>query len=544
MLGQLFAKVITFFINSILFRYLSPRIVGITSFLEFIQGTVLFFSREAIRLSALRINTRSAEYGVSTSHDNVLQTAANLAHVSMWIGLPLSIALISWQYTNMNSFYVSLPLFHGSLLCIWISIILELAMEPLYVVNQLMLNYGTRSRFEGLAVTIGCTVHFCIVYGFHNQMLPFWFLRLTHIQSSSYEQEIWKEGTAILAFSIGKLAHSLTLLLCYSYDYWRNIARENLCNWKLTKIKDKENSKVSYYFHKDITEHFKKVYFQLCFKHLLGEGDKLIINSLCTIEEQGIYSMLSNYGSLVTRLLFAPIEESLRLFLTRLLAEREKKKLNLSMDVLANLIKFYTYLSIPIIIFGPLVSPFLLQFIIGSKWSTTSLLGTIRVYCFYIPFLAMNGIFEAFFQSVASGDEILKHSYFMMCFSGIFLFDSWVFIELLDLSIYGLIISNIISMVLRIVYCWKFILNFYDKLDNEHGFYHRFQHMKPVLWLSLLVATFDWILIGHVKNFHQFTINVLLAMILVGLMVFEERAAIKELLRGRFSPSGTSEKMT
>lgn len=129
----------------------------------------------------------------------------------------------------------------------------------------------------------------------------------------------------------------------------------------------------------------------------------MIINSLCTVEEQGIYALLSNYGSLLTRLLFAPIEESLRLFLARLLSSHNPKNLKLSIEVLVNLTRFYIYLSLMIIVFGPANSSFLLQFLIGSKWSTTSVLDTIRVYCFYIPFLSLNGIFEAFFQSVATG---------------------------------------------------------------------------------------------------------------------------------------------
>ena len=56
MMGQLFTKLVTFILNNLLIRFLSPRIFGITAFLEFIQGTVLFFSRDAIRLSALRIS--------------------------------------------------------------------------------------------------------------------------------------------------------------------------------------------------------------------------------------------------------------------------------------------------------------------------------------------------------------------------------------------------------------------------------------------------------------------------------------------------------
>lgn len=42
MMGQLFTKLVTFVLNNLLIRFLSPRIFGITAFLEFIQGTVLF----------------------------------------------------------------------------------------------------------------------------------------------------------------------------------------------------------------------------------------------------------------------------------------------------------------------------------------------------------------------------------------------------------------------------------------------------------------------------------------------------------------------
>lgn len=532
MMGQLFTKVITFVLNNILVRFLSPRIFGITAFLDFIVGTVLFFSREAIRLSTLRIKDHEEEAFESSEESkgrsDVLQTAVNFAHISMRIGVPLSVVLITWQYRNISSYFVNLPYFTWSIFLIWSSIIVELLSEPLFIVNQFMLNYGKRSQYESLSVTVGCLVNCAVVFLFEKS----W------IFADTEKLESVREGVAILAFALGKLTHSLVLLICYYSDYLKTFAPRKLFSLRLTKI-PAGNSKRDYYFQHDISEHFKKVYFQLCFKHLLTEGDKLIINSLCTVEEQGIYSLLSNYGSLITRLLFAPIEESLRLFLARSLANEKTKNLKLSMEVLLNITRFYVYLSLLILIFGPINSSFLLQFLIGSKWSTTSVLDTIRVYCFYLPFLAMNGIFEAFFQSVASGDQILRHSYLMMVFSGIFLASSWLLIDYFELSISGLIFSNIINMTLRLSYCIRFINKFYNELfTDSSSFFASFRNFKGLTILSVVVWIIDWWVVGFVKNFRQFFLNVALALFLLSVILVKERNSLKELFgKNRISTS-------
>lgn len=539
MMGQLFTKLVTFVLNNLLIRFLSPRIFGITAFLEFIQGTVLFFSRDAIRLSTLRISDSgngivdgdSEDYQETHYKSKVLQTAVNFSHIPLWIGFPLSIGLTAWQYRNINAYFITLPFFTWSIFLIWLSIIVELLSEPFFIVNQFMLNYAARSRFESIAVTTGCIVNFIVVYAVQQSRYP---MGIVTADSD-------KEGIAILAFALGKVAHSITLLACYYWDYHKNFKPKKLFSTRLTKIKSSESNELkknysknsSYFFQNDILEHFKKVYFQLCFKHLLTEGDKLIINSLCTVEEQGIYALLSNYGSLLTRLLFAPIEESLRLFLARLLSSHNQKNLKLAIEVLVNLTRFYIYLSLMIIVFGPVNSSFLLQFLIGSKWSTTSVLDTIRVYCFYIPFLSLNGIFEAFFQSVATGDQILKHSYFMMAFSGIFLLNSWALIEKLKLSIEGLILSNIINMILRILYCGVFLNKFHRELFTDSSFFFNFKDFKTVIVAGLTVCLVDWWFIGYVKNLQQFFINVLFALGLLALIMVKERQTIQSLINKR-----------
>ncbi|AGO13167.1 AaceriAFR015Wp [[Ashbya] aceris (nom. inval.)] len=523
MMGQLFGKLVTFVLHNVLVRFLSPRIFGITSFLDFLSSTVLFFSREAIRLATLRIKTDGDGWR-GDEMSAVLQTAVNFANIPICIGVPLSIVLAVWQYSNLNSYFTQLPFFSWSIYLVLFSIVAELASEPLYVVNQFMLNYRKRSQFEGTAVAISCLVNFAVIYWYEN-----WVNGSGETVHDNYKQE----GIAVLAFALGKVARAMTLLTLYYVDYLRHLAHKKLFSLSLTKVRVSDSA-YSVYFDSDVLQHFRKVYFQLCFKHLLTEGDKLIINSLCTVEEQGIYSLLSNYGSLITRMLFAPIEESLLLFLTRLLSNKTQQNLHICMRVLVNLVKFYLYLAMVIVIFGPTNSSFLLKFLIGSKWSSTSVLETIRVYCFYLPFLSMNGILEAFFASVASGDEILRHSYLMMLLSGVFLLNCWIFLAHFNLSLEGLIFSNIINMTLRIIYCSNYISGFYKRLfaeSKQTSLSVNFAGFKKILLLCIVVAYVDWSIIGYVQNIRQFLVNILLSVTLVLAMAYNERKLLLEFLQ-------------
>lgn len=550
-LQQFFTKILTFVMNNLLIRYLSPKVFGIMAFLTFLHDTCLFFSREAIRICILRISNVSEKdeteekrkdmLNIENISKNNLQSIINFSYVPLIIGVPLSSILFVWQYNKINLYFKSLPHFQLSIFILWVSIIMELCAEFFYNLNQYLLNYNTRSKFEGMSLTLGNLVNFLTIYFTINA-----------------KATISEEGVAILGFSLGKLAFSSVLLGLYYIDYKRNFQPYNKFSLLLTIIKPEHDDdgvnniynskKKTYYFNEEILTHFKKVYFQMCFKHLLTEGDKLIINSLCSIEEQGIYSLLANYGSLITRILFQPIEETTRLFLTKVFSSTtssftsqknfSKQTLTLSFQVISNIIKGYLYLSILILIFGPINSSYLLKFLIGSKWSSTTVLETIRTYCCYLPLLSMNGILEAFFQSVASGDEIVKQSYMMMALSAVFMTNCYVFIKIYNLSLEGLILSNGISMVLRITYCAVFISHFYRKnlpseLVSSHTVKQLFnlQHIRNIGIVSIFFWLFVYTCVGKfTHNFKQLLLNAVIASVLVLLMCYNERKLIMSIL--------------
>lgn len=57
---------------------------------------------------------------------------------------------------------------------------------------------------------------------------------------------------------------------------------------------------------------------QSLLKHLLTQGDKIMLSLGQSYYDQGLYALAQNYGSLAARLLFQPLEESARIVFSRL----------------------------------------------------------------------------------------------------------------------------------------------------------------------------------------------------------------------------------
>ena len=53
-------------------------------------------------------------------------------------------------------------------------------------------------------------------------------------------------------------------------------------------------------------------------KHLLTEGDKIVLSFAASLYDQGVYALAQNYGSLVARLALGPLEESARVLFSKM----------------------------------------------------------------------------------------------------------------------------------------------------------------------------------------------------------------------------------
>lgn len=216
------------------------------------------------------------------------------------------------------------------------------------------------------------------------------------------------------------------------------------------------------------------LYLQNGIKYILTQGDSLLIAALATLEDQGTYALSANYGGLIARMLFRPIEDSARNLFADLCftpsnpiskdikdqdntQPQDTTKTNLdpanlhqASQTLRTLLHAYTLLALLAIPLGPAAAPLLLQLIAGTRWSQTPAARVLGTYCYYIPLLALNGVSEAFVAATASGKELKRQSLWMGVFFVGFAGGAWVFVRILGWGAEGVVWANVLHMVLRV----------------------------------------------------------------------------------------------
>ena len=190
------------------------------------------------------------------------------------------------------------------------------------------------------------------------------------------------------------------------------------------------------------------MWFQSAIKHVLTTGDALLIATLSTPHAQGIYAISSNYGSIIARLLFQPLEEASRNLFSKIPAAD-------SLPLLQILVKLYLLFSVLIMALGPPFAATALHLVAGARWADAEAGATLAAYCYYLPLLAINGVLEAFVQAVATPAELGRQSVWMVGFSVVFAGVGWA---VLGWGAKGLVAANALNMLLRIGWAGVFVM--------------------------------------------------------------------------------------
>lgn len=198
-----------------------------------------------------------------------------------------------------------------------------------------------------------------------------------------------------------------------------------------------------------------------------------MILAICsTLEDQGLYALASNYGGLVARIVLQPIEESSRLFFGRTLPVangqvKRKEETGNAQAYLVNILRLYSVLTVLVWAAGPLLLPVAFNIVLSSRWASLNVQETLLSYCYYIPFLAFNGITEAFVSSAASNSELRTQASWMWACSVAFAFFAYFALKVAHLGVRGLVWVNIVNMTLRTAWSLRFIRIYFRRLHQE-----------------------------------------------------------------------------
>ena len=184
----------------------------------------------------------------------------------------------------------------------------------------------------------------------------------------------------VIAYGFAQIVHSITWYVGMVYY----TGRERMM-WTFKSIFDIPK----------ISEESKALTFQILLsagqKMLLGKGERILLVTMFDEETWGVYALVSNFGSLVLRTVFAPVEGIAYSYFS---SEEKKESRDSVFRVLLTLQGTIGFIGL---VFGPPNSFFALKLLYGSKWAESSdAVSTLEFYCVFLFFAALNGVFEAY----------------------------------------------------------------------------------------------------------------------------------------------------
>lgn len=509
---QVLSRAVTFIANQILLRFLTAELLGVSTQLEVYYLSILFFARESLRVAIQRQGATPAaadrqaatdkegddddnKDGSGNSDTNArararaqadsTQAVVNLGYLAIPLGL-LTAGVLGRLYLASvpDAVLRGTPHLARAVRLVAAASALELLAEPAFVVLASRLRFGARAAAEAVATLLRCAV--------------------------TLAAAVWaaRRGAALgaLPFALGQAAYGAGLLGVYAWSGGA-LAREEGFSLLPRRLNggaggggrgagagaqgEQGAQYLLGYFYRPTLNLGASMMVQSFVKHILTQGDTLLVAALSTPTAQGVYALANNYGGLVARLLFQPVEESSRSYFSRLLADASesgpardgeedgektgddvadtpprpplpasgpsKPALHQASTNLTAILQAYTLVSLPLLALGPTAAPLLLSLIAGPQWAASGAGAALAAYVYYIPLLAVNGLAEAFVASVATEGQVHAQSVWMAAFSVAFAGAGYLFMRVLDLGAIGLVAANSVNMACRIVWALVFV---------------------------------------------------------------------------------------
>ncbi|WWD15858.1 hypothetical protein CI109_100282 [Kwoniella shandongensis] len=442
---QLLSRLLTFGLNQTLVRLASPSVFG-TAAIQFdlVCSSILFLSREGIRNALLR-RTTSRIASKETKEREERQIHA-LSIVPLQLGLCIATLITGLYLTTSDRATTSQPTFHLSLLLYVLSALVELAIEPYYIrvhrTDPPKLNVRVQAEGGMAIVKAVVTVGSLLSLG---------------------------EGRALLGFALGQLAGAIWLASRYLREFRWNVRSLVLVPRDVGETR----------FDPHMLSLATANTGQSVIKHLLTEADRIAVARISPLNDQGGYAVAMNYGSLVARIIFQPVEESLLLHYSSSLSSDS------TLPLFSTTIRLALYFTLLVSTFVPPLFPAISPLLLPRQYHSTTAPAILRLYLTsYIPLLSLNGVAEAFHTASANPTEVKLQARWMIASSAVFATSLLTITNLPNFYVNGNLINHSREEALVLASCAAMLLRITYALRHANRF---FKHRKPQLrWLDLL----------------------------------------------------------
>ncbi|GIL76385.1 hypothetical protein Vretifemale_5979 [Volvox reticuliferus] len=619
--SQIGTRIVTFAINLLIARHLTPGAYGLASVqFHLLTTTVLFISREGFRRGCLRFGAAGVGAGGDDDAEtpdakvkeancrgdgdrssrnsgaigggaggngginnrSVLRVAALAVPWGMVITAGVcSIAL--WQHTaaaNASSggsaqepevpYYREAVVLHG------MAAVLELLAEPFYILASVHLMFGSRVAVE-FASTLTKSL---VTLGLLSSR------RLAHVLPPALIFSAAQLAMAAVVMA-GYWAVGLRLMTAGRTEVPRRAARSKGGGDKSSRAtrrpgsgsRSESNTWLSPWtpLERHVLATTAVFTLQAVEKLALAEGSKVVLATMQSAVNQGVYGLVSNLGSLVVRTLFQPLEEAAFAAFSTWGADAKApgagaaategpgaaaatvtaaaaKSSPSSAAVAARLaplaralspmVKAVAVLGLLAAAFGPSYSYVLLRLVYGTRWSETEAPAVLAAYSVYVLLLAINGIGEAFVHAVLDARGLQQSNALLLVFSGAHLGVCVALVR--QYGALGLVAADGANMVLRISYSAWCIRRFFRPLPAfslRRDLLPAPSALGAFAIAAAAAATSNRLLLAGAASMPQriflrraashVGVGVVLLAALLGLLVRTERAVLRQVLEMR-----------
>lgn len=491
-LDTLLMRCFSFGLNQLIVRFANPATIGVAAIqLELLLSSLLFLSREAIRLALLRANI--TDKLKLKQFVNISWIPAFILLVVLAVCLPLRPTWSKQVPSIVVQMYVT-----GALL--------EACGEPLYNLYNKRVLLRPRVLAESFAITIRSLCSCILVVYLKYDVLGYGISQLLHggvylctlCACSQWLSDSSASSSASQATptSISDFLPSYLPLLKESSS--RAVARRTYIDVAIHQV---GADNVSTLF---ATGPF------FIFKHILTEADKIIMSSIRPNYDQGVYAILNNYVSLVARIIFYPVEESSRIAFAqssmRIRSDKSSAEARLALvgqsKLLYRLVLALSIFGILFPLFGPHYARLLVNLLLSAQWRSEETVRTLVAFCPYVFVLGINGVVESYIHT------IIPSSFFNMVnlnlFNSSLVFAIVVFPLISWCGTCGVVYASIVSMIVRILLNYQLIVK---SFRDPSAVFER--SVDPLEDLAVITITKDFFL----PRFDSLPANAYLALV-------------------------------
>lgn len=417
--AQFLSRMCTFALNQMTLRLTEPGAFGLAAVqLELLISMGLAIARQGFRTVMQRNIVRGK------AHDETIQLTVNMAYMtSAFGGLCVLMLCCVYALAVANDEARGIEFFGYSVVMYGVAALLELMSEPFYAYAELLLCYQTRVKAESVQVVMSTLVTF----------------------ASAFYSSRHHLACGALPFALGSLASRAAYLCMFVYGSLVHAGPNRAFSFLPTRLRggnftSSGQVRLALWFSG-----------QNIFKQLLTEADKLAMTWYMSTFDQGVYAVVANYGSLMARIVFLPVEDASRNLMAKLNVQGRD---NDAVSTLSFILRAYTLLMVAVVIFGLTYGDILLQLAAGQRFHSIESVHILRTYIIYLPFLAFNGVLEAYVASVSSAHILRQQSQVMLVGTLVFVA---VFRSLADMGAMSLVVANCCNLMTRILWCLYYI---------------------------------------------------------------------------------------